>query len=56
MTDSILLHNSNLSSADIDSLESATKIADGLGIHVEKYWGLGKIQMEIFDETVEKNL
>jgi len=56
VTDSILKYNTDLSSADIDNVENATKVAEGLGINVESYWGLGKIQMEIFDETVEKKL
>ena len=54
--DSILKYNTNLSEADISNQESAKKIAEDLGIHVESYWGLGKLQMEIFDETVEKKL
>ncbi len=56
VTDSILKYNTNLNSGDIDNLESATKVAEDLGINVESYWGLGKIQMEIFDETVEQKL
>ena len=56
VTDSILKHNSDLAANDISTLEAATAIAKKLGIHVEGYWGLGKIQMEIFDETVEKKL
>lgn len=56
VTDSILKYNTNLSTADIDNLDSAKKVASDLGINVESYWGLGKIQMEIFDETVEKKL
>ena len=56
VTDSILKYNSELSTADISTLEAATTAANKLGIHFESYWGLGKIQMEIFDETVEKKL
>ncbi|MEH6456644.1 MAG: lysine--tRNA ligase [Cocleimonas sp.] len=56
VTDSILKHNSNLNAADISTIEAATIVAQQLGIHIESYWGLGKIQMEIFDESVEKNL
>jgi len=53
---SILKYNPDLSLENINSLESAKELAEKLGIHVEKYWGLGKIQMEVFDETVEKKL
>ncbi|MGK0270272.1 MAG: lysyl-tRNA synthetase class 2 [Cocleimonas sp.] len=56
VTDSILKHNSDISADDISSLETATALAEKLGIHVEGYWGLGKVQMEVFDETVEKKL
>jgi lysyl-tRNA synthetase class 2 len=42
--------------ADIDSLESATKIAEGLDIPLKEIWGLGKIQIEIFEKTVEHRL
>ena len=56
VTDSILKHNPDITADDISSLEAATALAEKLGIHVEGYWGLGKIQMEIFDVTVEKKL
>ena len=54
--DSILHFNPDLSPADIDSLESATKVAENLGIDVKSGWGLGKIQIEIFEKTVEHRL
>ena len=56
VTDSILKYNTNLSISNIDNLDSAKQVAKDLDIHVKDYWGLGKIQMEIFDETVEKKL
>ncbi len=54
--DSILKYNPDLTEADISSEAAAKNVAKKLDIHVEDYWGLGKIQMEIFDETVEKKL
>ena len=54
--DSILKFNPDLSEADISQENAARKVAEKLDIHLEDYWGLGKIQMEIFDETVEKKL
>jgi len=54
--DSILKYNPNLAEDDIATEYRAQKVAKDLDIHVEEYWGLGKIQMEIFDETVEKKL
>lgn len=54
--DSILKYNPDLTEDDISTNYRAQKVAADLGIHLEEYWGLGKIQMEIFDETVEKKL
>ena len=54
--DSILNFNPDLNAADIDNIESATELAKKLGISVKPIWGLGKIQMEIFDEIVEHRL
>ncbi|MEZ0123455.1 MAG: lysine--tRNA ligase [Candidatus Reddybacter sp.] len=56
VVESILHFNPDLALADIDSLESATKIAEGLGIPLKEIWGLGKIQIEIFEKTVEHRL
>jgi lysyl-tRNA synthetase class 2 len=54
--DSILKYNPELTEEDISTDYRAKKVAEDLGIQVEEYWGLGKMQMEIFDETVEKHL
>lgn len=54
--DSILHYNPELTAADIDNMESATKVCEKLGIQVKPIWGLGKVQIEIFDETVEGKL
>ena len=54
--DSILQYNPELTAGDIDNMESALKVCENLGIHVKPIWGLGKIQIEIFDETVEHRL
>ncbi|MCF6775824.1 lysine--tRNA ligase [Thiotrichales bacterium 19X7-9] len=54
--DSILEFNPNLKSSDIDNIESAKKVAENLGIKIEASYGLGKIQIEIFEKTVEANL
>ncbi len=56
MFDSILQYNSNLSASDIDNLESAIKVLADLGVEVKPGWGLGKVQTEIFEATVEENL
>ena len=54
--DAILHYNKELDAADIDNIESATEVARKLGIEVKGIWGLGKIQMEIFEETAEHQL
>ena len=54
--DSILHFNSNVKSSDLESVVSARNIAEKLSIPLEKNWGLGKIQIEIFEKTVEKKL
>lgn len=56
MLDSILKFNSNLKISDIDSLENAKKTAKQLEIPVQEKAGLGKIQLEIFEKTVEHQL
>jgi len=48
-----LLHASVCSTAYI---ESARKTAGTMGVHVKDNWGLGKLQMELFEATVEENL
>ncbi|MCK5726998.1 MAG: lysine--tRNA ligase [Thiotrichaceae bacterium] len=53
---SILDYNEAISGEDLDDFDKVVSIAEGLGIKVESYWGLGKLQMEIFDKTVEHQL
>jgi len=54
--DSILKFNPKLSAASIDTLEAARDTARALGIDVKDAWGLGKVQIEIFEATVEHRL
>ena len=54
--DSILAHNPDITADTLKNVESATGIAKGLHIDVKPGWGLGKIQTEIFEATVEENL
>jgi len=54
--DSLLQYNDGLSASDIDNVESARKVAESLKVHVKEGWGLGKLQMEIFEASVEENL
>ncbi len=53
---SILKFNPELEAGDIDSLDSANKVAEKLHIPLKESWGLGKVQIEIFEKTVEGRL
>jgi lysyl-tRNA synthetase, class II len=53
---SILRFNPNLTEADLATAEVARIIAKKLGIEVQKTHGLGKILVDIFDQTVEHRL
>jgi lysyl-tRNA synthetase class 2 len=54
--DSILHFNPDLKVEDLQSREAAIKVAGKLGMAVKEGWGLGKVQIEIFEKTVEGNL
>ncbi len=54
--ESILHFNPDLKPEQIDDLEEARKVADGLGIALKDGYGLGKVQIEIFEKTVEHRL
>lgn len=51
--DSILAYNEDISAAQLTDEASARDIAKGLGIPLKDSWGLGKVQIEIFEKTVE---
>jgi lysyl-tRNA synthetase class 2 len=53
--DSILQYNPDLCAEDLNA-ENASTTATKLGIKVKESWGLGKIQIEIFEATVEEKL
>ena len=55
VVDSILQYNSTLTVSDLQE-GSAKSTAEKLGIHIKDNWGLGKIQIEIFEATVEEKL
>lgn len=54
--DSILHFNPDLTESDINSREAAVQVAEKLGIPVKGGYGLGKVQIEIFEKTVESRL
>ncbi len=48
--------NPEISPNSLATIESATQLAKLLGINLKPGWGLGRIQTEIFEETVESKL
>lgn len=56
VVESILHFNPDLKIADIDNREAAVKVAEKLGIPIKDSYGLGKVQIEVFEKTVENRL
>jgi lysyl-tRNA synthetase, class II len=54
--DSILQYNPGISAAQLDELDAAREVARGLDIPLRDNYGLGKVQIEIFEKTVEHRL
>ena len=54
--DSILHFNPDVRAEQLADVDSASKLARSVGIDVKARWGLGKIQIEIFEATVEERL
>jgi lysyl-tRNA synthetase class 2 len=51
--DSILQYNSDITAEQLGDEAGARAIAEGLNIPLKAIWGLGKVQIEIFEKTVE---
>lgn len=56
VVESILHFNPNLNPVDLSTREAAAKVAQDLKIPLKDSYGLGKIQIEIFEKTVESRL
>ncbi|MBX2809677.1 MAG: lysine--tRNA ligase [Cellvibrionaceae bacterium] len=56
VVESILHYNSGLTAAQLSSESAARAFAESLGIPLKDSWGLGKLQIEIFEKTVEHRL
>ncbi len=54
--ESILHFNPEIRREQLQSLEEARKLAEGLGIPLKDSYGLGKVQIEIFEKTAEHRL
>lgn len=56
MVESILKYNPSLTEEQVTDFEQAKAVAESLHIQIKSIWGLGKIQTEIFEATVEERL
>ena len=54
--DSILQFNPEIRAEQLSDLDSARELAKGLGVTLKDSYGLGKVQIEIFEKTVEHRL
>jgi lysyl-tRNA synthetase class 2 len=54
--DAILHYNGDIAAGQLADESTAREIAAGLGIELKDSWGLGKVQLEIFEKTVEHQL
>jgi len=54
--DSILQFNPEITAEQLSDLDSARELAKGLGVKLKDSYGLGKVQIEIFEKTVEHRL
>lgn len=56
VVESIIKYNPELDAGRLEELEYCRETARTLGLQVEPGWGAGKLQIEIFDNTVEHHL
>jgi lysyl-tRNA synthetase class 2 len=54
--DAILQHNPDITRDDLSSLEAARRLCERLNIPVKDSYGLGKLQLEVFEKTAEHKL
>ncbi|MGA9032205.1 MAG: lysine--tRNA ligase [Sulfuricaulis sp.] len=56
LRESVLHYNPDIQEADLDSVEALRAIAGRLQLPVKNTYGTGKLQLEIFEKTVETKL
>jgi lysyl-tRNA synthetase class 2 len=56
LTEALLTYHSDLTPSLIADKKALTAYAEKVGITVANDWGLGKIQLEIFEKTIESKL
>ncbi|MGB5063708.1 MAG: lysine--tRNA ligase [Candidatus Competibacter sp.] len=54
--EAVLRFNPAIAAAELDDLDAARRIAAGLGLKVQPEHGLGRVQLDIFEQTVEHRL
>lgn len=54
--EAVLHFNPTINAADLDDLPKARRIAEQLGMQIKAEYGAGRIQLEIFEQTVEHQL
>lgn len=56
LLEAIVTYGDHIQAEQLTSLESASQLAESLGISVKASWGLGKVQTEIFEQVAEHQL
>ena len=56
LKDAILHFNPDMRESDLESMDTLRKIAERLDIAVKKTYATGKLQLELFEKTVESRL
>jgi lysyl-tRNA synthetase class 2 len=56
LLDSIAHFNPEINKVDLETIDAARTLAKKLGIPIQESYGLGKVQLEIFEKTVETKL
>ena len=56
VVDAILRHNPDITREQLADDASARRVAKDMGIQLKQGWGLGKVQIEIFEATAEHRL
>ncbi|MDX1559588.1 MAG: lysine--tRNA ligase, partial [Marinobacter sp.] len=56
VVDALLRYNPDIKPEQLADDASARQVAKNLGIHLKDGWGLGKVQIEIFEATAEHRL
>jgi lysyl-tRNA synthetase class 2 len=56
MFDAILQHNPNILRQELSDLAAARRLCERLNIEVKDSYGLGKLQLEVFEKTTEHKL